>query len=60
MSNNSHPQTPITESLIREVISSYNKHKGEYKMNTLLRLTPEEIIQKIAEDLQKEYDEDKR
>jgi hypothetical protein len=42
------------------VITSYNKHKGEYKLNTLLRLTPDEIIQKIAEDLQKEYVEDKR
>jgi len=53
-------QFQISESLIREVITSYNKHKGEYKLNTLLRLTPDEIIQKIAEDLQKEYVEDKR
>ena len=60
MNNNSHPQTPITESLIREVITSYNKHKGEYKLNTLLRLTPDEIIQKIAEDLEKEHAKDKR
>lgn len=53
-------QFQISESLIREVITSYNKHKGEYKLNTLLRLTPDEIIQKIAEDLEKEYVEDKR
>ncbi len=53
-------QFQISESLIREVITSYNKHKGEYKLNTLLRLTPDEIIQKIAEDLQKEYVEDQR
>ncbi len=53
-------QFQISESLIREVITSYNKHKGEYKLNTLLRLTPDEIIQKIAEDLQKEYAEDQR
>lgn len=44
-------QTQITESLIREVITSYNKHKGEYKLNTLLRLTPDEIIKQIAKDL---------
>lgn len=44
-------QTQITESLIREVITSYNKHKGEYKLNTLLRLTPDEIISQITKDL---------
>lgn len=53
-------QTPITESLIREVITSYNKLKGEYKLNTLLVMTPDEIIKQIAEDLKKEHVEDKR
>jgi len=53
-------QTPITESLIREVITSYNKLKGEYKLNTLLVMTPDEIIKQIAEDLKKEHAEDKR
>jgi len=53
-------QTQITESLIREVITSYNKLKGEYKLNTLLVMTPDEIIKQIAEDLKKEHAEDKR
>lgn len=44
-------QTPITESLIREVITSYNKLKGEYKLNTLLVMTPDEIIDQIMIDL---------
>jgi hypothetical protein len=53
-------QTPITESLIREVITSYNKLKGEYKLNTLLVMTPDEIIKQIAEDLKREHAKDKR
>ena len=51
MKNDSHPKTQITESLVREVISSYNKHKSEYRLNTLLRLTPDEIIEQITKDL---------
>jgi hypothetical protein len=53
-------QTPITESLIREVITSYDKYRGKYKLNTLLVMTPDEIIKQIAEDLKKEHVEDKR
>ncbi len=53
-------QTPITESLIREVITSYDKYRGKYKLNTLLMMTPDEIIKQIAEDLKKEHAEDKR
>ncbi len=53
-------KTPITESLVRDIITSYNKHKGEYKLNTLLRLTPDEIISKITEDLNQENGKDKR
>jgi len=53
-------QTPITESLIREVLTSYDKYRGKYKLNTLLVMTPDEIIKQIAEDLKKEHVEDKR
>jgi hypothetical protein len=53
-------QTPITESLIREVITSYDRYRGKYKLNTLLMMTPDEIIKQIAEDLKKEHAEDKR
>jgi alkanesulfonate monooxygenase SsuD/methylene tetrahydromethanopterin reductase-like flavin-dependent oxidoreductase (luciferase family) len=53
-------QTPITESLIREVITSYDKYRGKYRLNTLLVMTPDEIIKQIAEDLKKEHVEDKR
>ena len=53
-------QTPITESLIREVLTSYDKYRGKYKLNTLLMMTPDEIIKQIAEDLKKEHAEDKR
>jgi hypothetical protein len=60
MKNNSHPQTPITESLIREVLTSYDKYRGKYKLNTLLMMTPDEIIKQIAEDLKKEHAENKR
>ena len=53
-------QTPITESLIREVLTSYDKYRGKYKLNTLLMMTPDEIIKQIAEDLKKEHAENKR
>ncbi len=53
-------QTPITESLIREVITSYDKYRGKYRLNTLLMMTPDEIIKQIAEDLKKEHAKDKR
>lgn len=53
-------QTPITESLIREVITSYDKYRGKYKLNTLLMMTPDDIIKQIAEDLKREHAEDKR
>jgi alkanesulfonate monooxygenase SsuD/methylene tetrahydromethanopterin reductase-like flavin-dependent oxidoreductase (luciferase family) len=53
-------QTPITESLIREVLTSYDKYRGQYRLNTLLVMTPDEIIKQIAEDLKKEHAKDKR
>jgi len=53
-------QTPITESLIREVITSYDKYRGKYKLNTLFMMTPDEIIEQIAKDLNKSNAEDKR
>ena len=58
--SNQEPKTQITESLIREVITSYNKLKGSYRLNTIQVMTPEEIIKKIAEDLKNEHAEDKR
>ena len=53
-------QTPITESLIRDVITSYDKYTGKYKLNTLMMMTPDDIIKQIAEDLKREHAEDKR
>ena len=44
-------QTPVTASLVREVISSYNKLKGEYKLNALKFRTVDEIIEQITKDL---------
>lgn len=51
-------QTPITESLIREVLTSYDKYRGKYKLNTLLMMTPDDIIKQIANDLKKEHAKD--
>jgi hypothetical protein len=53
-------KTPITESLVREVISSYNKLKGEYRLNALKFRTADEIIEQITKDLNKANVEDKR
>jgi hypothetical protein len=53
-------ETPITESLVREVISSYNKLKGEYKLNALKFRTADEIIEQITKDLNQANVEDKR
>jgi len=58
--SNREPKTQITESLLREVITSYNKLHGSYKLNTIQVMTTDEIIRKIAEDLKKEHVEDKR
>lgn len=58
--SNQEPKTQITESLIREVITSYNKLKGSYRLNTIQVMTPDEIIKKIAEDLKNEHAENKR
>ena len=60
MKNNSHPKTQITESLIREVITSYNKHKGEYRLDAPIFLTVDEIINRIMIDLNKEHETIKR
>jgi alkanesulfonate monooxygenase SsuD/methylene tetrahydromethanopterin reductase-like flavin-dependent oxidoreductase (luciferase family) len=53
-------QIPITESLVREVLTSYDKYRGQYRLNTLLVMTPDEIIEQIAEDLKREYAKDQR
>ena len=51
MSETQHPKTPLTESLVREIISTYNHYKGQYRVNSLIRLTPDEIINQITKDL---------
>jgi hypothetical protein len=58
--SNKNPQTPITESLVREVISSYNKLKGEYRLNALKFRTADEIIAQITKDLNNTDVENKR
>lgn len=41
----------VTESLIREIVTTYNQYKGQYRMNSLIQMTPEDIIKQIAKDL---------
>jgi len=53
-------KTPITESLVREVISSYNKLKREYRLDAPMFRTADEIIEQITKDLNKAHAEDKR
>jgi hypothetical protein len=53
-------QTPITESLVREVISSYNKLKREYRLDAPMFRTADEIIEQIAKDLNEVHAKDKR
>jgi hypothetical protein len=53
-------QTPVTASLVREVISSYNKLKGEYKLNALKFRTVDEIIEQITKDLNNSNVENQR
>jgi hypothetical protein len=50
--------TPITESLVREVISSYNSLKGKYRLDAPMFLTADEIIAQITKDLNKANAED--
>jgi tRNA uridine 5-carbamoylmethylation protein Kti12 len=49
--SNQEPKTPITESLVREVISSYNSLKGKYRLDAPIFLTVDEIIEQITKDL---------
>lgn len=44
-------QTPITESLIRQIITSYDKHKKEYRLDAPIFMTIDEIINQIMIDL---------
>ena len=44
-------KTPITESLIREIISTYNHYKGQYKMNSLKFMSTDDIVEQIKKDL---------
>ncbi len=53
-------QTPVTASLVREVITSYNKLKGEYKLNALKFRTVDEIIEQITKDLNESNVKNKR
>lgn len=53
-------QLQVSESLIREVITSYNKLKGEYKLESLKFRTVDEIIEQIAKDLNEAHAEDQR
>ena len=53
-------QTPITESLVRQIITSYDKHKRKYRLDTPIFMTAEEIITQIMIDLKQEHAEDKR
>lgn len=41
----------VTESLVREIVTTYNQYKGQYRMDSLKFLTPDEIIKQITKDL---------
>jgi tRNA uridine 5-carbamoylmethylation protein Kti12 len=58
--SNQEPKTPITESLVREVISSYNSLKGKYRLDAPIFMTTDEIIEQITKDLNKTNVEDQR
>jgi len=53
-------QTPITESLDRQIITSYDKHKKEYRLDAPIFLTVDEIINQIMIDLKQEKIENKK
>ncbi len=41
----------VTESLVREIVTTYNHYKGHYKMDSLFFKTPDDIIKQITKDL---------
>ena len=41
----------VTESLVREIVTTYNQYKGQYKMNSLFFMTSDDIIKQITKDL---------
>lgn len=53
-------QTPITESLVRQIITSYDKHKREYRLDAPIFMTADEIINQIMIDLKQEHAKNKR
>lgn len=53
-------QTPITESLVRQIITSYDKHKREYRLDSPIFMTADEIINQIMIDLKQEHVKNKR
>ena len=53
-------QTPITESLVRQIITSYDKHKRQYRLDAPIFMTADEIINQIMMDLKQENAENKR
>jgi tRNA uridine 5-carbamoylmethylation protein Kti12 len=53
-------QTPITESLVRQIITSYDKHRREYRLDAPIFMTADEIINQIMIDLKQEHDKNKR
>jgi len=53
-------QTPITESLVRQIITSYDKHRREYRLDAPIFMTADEIINQIMVDLKQEHVKNKR
>ena len=58
--SNQEPKTEITQSLVREVISSYNSLKGKYRLDAPIFLTADEIIEQITKDLNEANVKDQR
>jgi tRNA uridine 5-carbamoylmethylation protein Kti12 len=53
-------QTPITESIVRQIITSYDKHRREYRLDAPIFMTADEIINQIMMDLKQEHVKNKR
>lgn len=49
--SNQEPKIELTQSLVQEVISSYNSLKGKYRLDAPIFLTADEIIAQITKDL---------
>lgn len=55
-----HIKTQITESSVRQIITSYDEYRSGYRLDAPIFMTADEIINQIMTDLKHEDDTDKR